>query len=170
MCYVQIAYIAAAALTAYSGYESAQAQKRAGEYNYAVAQEQVKTSEAQAQDALNRGAQQAAEQRMRTRLAIGSQRAALAAQNVDIQTGTPLDILGDTAMFGAIDEERIRENAAREAWGYRVQGVNSQAQGALDRYRGQSGARATYLTTAANIGQSAYNYNQYFPRRTGSGG
>ncbi|HJU38191.1 MAG TPA: hypothetical protein VJ724_01365 [Tahibacter sp.] len=166
MCYVQIAYIAAAALTAYSGYESAQAQKKAADYNYAIAQQAVKVDEARAQDALNRGAQQANEQRMRTRLAIGSQRAALAAQNVDLQTGTPLDIIGDTAMFGAIDESRIRENAAREAWGYQVGAVNSQAQGALDRYRGQSGARATYLTTAANLGQSAYTgYNTF--RRTG---
>src|SRR5690242_14558391 len=116
MCYVQIAYIAAAALTAYSGYESAQAQKKSAEYNYAIAQESAKVSEAQAQDALNRGAQQANEQRIRTRLAIGSQRAALAAQNVDLQTGTPLDVIGDTALFGAIDERRIRENAARESW------------------------------------------------------
>lgn len=153
-----IALVASAAVTAYGGYQQAKAQKAAGEYNYQVAQQNADIAAVQAQDAQNRGALEANEQRLRTRLAIGQQRAAMAANNVDLQTGTPLDVLGDTALFGAVDERRIRLNAAREAWGYNVQGMNALAGGQLDRYQGRTGAAGTYLTTAGNLLGMGYNY------------
>ena len=45
----------------------------------------------------------------------------MAANGVDLSSGSPLDILGDTAMYGELDALTIRSNAEREAYGYRVQ-------------------------------------------------
>ena len=92
---------------------------------------------------------------MKTRLMIGTQRATLAANGVDLQFGSPLDILGDTAMFGAIDEQRIQANAAREAWGYRTEAMNYRAQGAMASYNGNASAMGSYLGAAASAFQSA---------------
>lgn len=76
----------------------------------------------QAKDAIQRG--QVAEQKQRdlTAQRIGTQQAALAAQGTDLE-GSPTDILGDTARAGEQDALTIRNNAAREAWGYKVQGA-----------------------------------------------
>lgn len=148
-----------AVVTLYAADRSASAQKKAGEFQNQVAVENKKIKDVQAQDAMNKGAAEVAEQRMRTRLAIGAQRATIAANNVDLQTGSALDILGDTALFGAVDERRIRENSMRQAWGARVEGQNSLWQGQLARFSGKAGAQATYLNAASNIagyGASAY--------------
>lgn len=141
----------AAAFTLVAADQSARAQKKAGEYQMEVAAENKKIKDAQAQDALNRGAAEVAEQRMRTRLAISSQRAAIAANNVDLQTGSALEVLGDTALFGGVDERRIRDNSLRQAWGARVEGQNNLWQGQLARFNARAGAQATYLNAASNI-------------------
>lgn len=53
---------------------------------------------------------------------MGRQVAALAGQGADL-TGSPTDILGDTAAAGEMDALTTRSNTAREAWGYRTKGV-----------------------------------------------
>lgn len=84
----------------------------------------------QAQDAIQRG--QVAEQKQRdlTKQRIGTQQAALAAQGTDL-SGSPTDILGDTARAGEMDALTIRNNAAREAYGYKVQGAGFGADASL---------------------------------------
>ncbi len=52
---------------------------------------------------------------------IGRQRAAFASGGIDVNTGSPLDIQADTARFGRLNAMTIRNNAAREAWGYTAQ-------------------------------------------------
>lgn len=141
----------AAVISLYAANESAQAQKESGKANQAIAEQNKKIADFNAQDAMNRGNAEAEEKRMKTRLLLGQQRAAIAANNVELSTGTSLDVLGDTALFGAIDEQRIRDNARRQAWGYSVEGQNYRWQGQLERWRGQTGARTTYLNAASNI-------------------
>lgn len=145
-------------VTAASAQQSAQAQKRAGEYQQQVAAENKKLSELKAQDELNQGAEQAAQLRRQNQLRLGAQRAAIAANNLDLQTGTSLDILGDTALFGAVDERRALENSRRRAWGYRLEGQNYQWQGDIAGFNARTGAQATYLNAASNITGTAANY------------
>ncbi|MCW5737790.1 MAG: hypothetical protein KIS73_26960, partial [Enhydrobacter sp.] len=86
------------------------------------ARQRQQLADQQARDAIQRG--QVAEQKQRdlTAQRIGSQTAALAAQGTDLE-GSPTDILGDTKRAGELDALTIRNNAAREAWGYQVQGA-----------------------------------------------
>ena len=59
--------------------------------------------------------------------------------------GTPLDILGETAQFGAADRNAIAIDAARKAWGFQGEATNYRNQGAQEAYAGRAGANATIL-------------------------
>lgn len=121
-----------------------------GKYTQQVEEQNAKNSEQRARDATARGEQEAGERRLKTRLLIGSQRAALAGAGVDLQDGTAIDLVGDEAMFGAMDESRIRANAAREAWGYRVDATNSRNRGYQARTSGKQQRVGSYLGAAAS--------------------
>lgn len=151
MCSPTALFVTSALFTVGAGVVQAQAADRAGRYNQRVAENNAVLSEQKARDATIRGERAADEQRLKTRMLIGQQRASLAANGVTLDSGTSLDILGDTAMMGAVDEETVRLNAAREAWGYRAEASNYRAQGALDRYNGKAQKFGTLLGTAANV-------------------
>lgn len=159
MCSPTIALLAVStAITAYAGVKQAQNERAVGHYQEAVANQNAKLSKQQAADANTIGARQASEERLKTRLLIGQQRTALAANGVEINSGTPLEILGDTATQGAANESMIRYNAARKAWGYQVQGTDYTNQGQLANFQGQSKAQGTMLGTAASIAGTWGNY------------
>ncbi len=96
-------------------------------YQTAVARNAAQVSEYNAQDAERRGAAEEARQRRKTSLLLGTQQARLAAQGSDLD-GSPLDILGDTAALGEEEALATRYQAAREAWGQRIQAANQNAQ------------------------------------------
>lgn len=145
---------ATAAMTAYAGYNEYQTGKERARYEVEQAEQNSALSQQQARDANLRGVVEADEQRMRTRQAIGQQRAALAGQGVEVGSGTSLEVLGDTEMFGKIDEDRIRLMASREAWGYQVQGLQYQDQARMTRWNSKREGQATILGTAAKVAGS----------------
>ena len=75
----------------------------------------------------------------------GQQRAAIAASGVDSQIGTPVELLGEAAMLGEVDQQTIRLNAARRAWGFNAQAQNVRNQSSVDRYNTQQQGTATIL-------------------------
>lgn len=121
-------------------------------------------AEQQAQDAIKRG--QIAEQRQRdvTAQRIGTQQAALAAQGTTLE-GSPTDILGDTARAGEFDARTIRSNAAREAYGYQVQGAGYGADAALrDSFRpSYLGAGSSLLMGASSLADKWSKFQQTDP-------
>lgn len=136
------AYFAAAAVSAYSTYESGQAQKAEGKAN-------AKIAEIQEKDAIQRGSIAEDEERARVRAIMGQQRAAFGANNVVTSTGSPLGILADTAQYGELDALTARNNAAREAFGYRVDAGNSLRRGRQAAREGTLGAASTVLAGGA---------------------
>lgn len=126
-------------LMAYSQYQT-------GKTEEALAKTNSKIADAQAADAERRGAIAEEEERNRVRAILGSQRATYGANNVVSSTGTPLGLLGQTAQYGELDALTVRNNAAREAFGYRVDSMNSKARGKLARQQGTLGAASTLLT------------------------
>lgn len=87
-----------------------------------------------AAEAKARGRYDADIQRMRTQQMIGTQRAAGAASGGDVNAGSLAEMQDDTAMLGELDALTIENNAAREAYGYKVQAI-----------QGLSNARAVML-------------------------
>lgn len=148
MCDVVSAVMIGAAVL--GGAVSYQNSKNAQRYTEDVADQNKKIIEAQAVDVERLGQREANERRMKTRLQLASQVAGFGAQNVE-QTGTALDILGDTAMFGQIDEDSVRANAQRQAWGLRMQGWNVEADKRFAQFKGSADRTGIVLSTAGSV-------------------
>jgi hypothetical protein len=145
--------------------ESAQSEAAVLEYN-------AKVADLQAQDAIARGNEEENRYRTQVRGLVGSQRVAGAASNVDVGFGSALDVQVDTARQGELDALTIRNNAAREAWGYSVQAEDTRMRAQIVRKGGKNaiaaaGSRANqaYLGAAGTILGGAANL--YKGRSTG---
>lgn len=130
-------------VSTYSAYQSGRTAKKAGEYN-------AEMGRRNAEDALQRGAVEAAERTDRARKAASSQAEGMAMSGVDISTGTPLDLLVETAGIGKLDAMRTMNNATREAWGYKAQADLDDFQGKAAGRAGILNAGSTFLTGASN--------------------
>lgn len=87
-----------------------------------------------------------------------SQKAAMAANGISIDSVSAQDVLDDTAKKGALDELLIMHNVNVEAW-------NARYQGKMAKAAGMTGAANTLLGTAGQVSDS---WTQY--QRTGAGG
>jgi len=116
--------------------QQANAQSGMASYQAQVARNQQTMAEWNAQRALQQGG--ADEQRQRTRTAelMGAQRAALAGQGGDINSGSAIDLLGDTARAGELDARTIRSNAGLRAYDARVEGYRAGANAGSYEMRG----------------------------------
>ena len=119
-----------------------------GKEDEATAETNRRLAEAQANDALLRGTKDEARYRRQIALVAGQQRAAFGSRNV-ARSGTALDLLGDTAQIGAEDALTIRNNAAREAWGYRNQASEASRWGANQASNSRGAGIGTLLTAGA---------------------
>lgn len=63
-------------------------------------------------------------QDLKTAQTFGMQRANLAANGVDLGSGSANDILTSTQLMGARDAAQIQTNTMREAWGYSTQAAD----------------------------------------------
>lgn len=157
--------VAGLAFSAYSAMNQSQATQDAANYNAAVARNNAQVAEWQANDAVERG-NKAVQDHMRKAAALkGTQTASMAARGLDLSEGTPLNILTDTDLFAEIDSNTIKNNAAREAWGYRAQASNSRATGGL--YDMQAGNQnpmlagaGTLLSGAGSVAEKWYQYRK----------
>lgn len=128
-----------------------QAAASAGQMNYQaqIARNNQIIAGRNADLAREQGAVDADKQNLKTASIIGSQRAALASQGGDVNSGSPLDIVSDTERAGATDAATIRSNAALRAWGFENQG-------------------AGYGATASGYGAGASNTTAALPYGIGS--
>jgi hypothetical protein len=133
--------VTAAAGTAMSmAGQAQQAGQQAAQANYQaqVARNNQTIAERNATLSLQQGQVQEDRQRLKTAQLLGSRRAALAAQGGDVNQGSDLDILGDTARAGESDALTIRNNAMMQAYGHQLEA-------------GAAGGQANlYSTNAAN--------------------
>jgi hypothetical protein len=128
-----------------------QAQKAQAKYQAAVERNNAMISGWQAQDAIGRGRIEEQRQRLQTARIRGAQRAGMASSGVEIDSGSPLDVLQDTAMLGELDALTIRSNAEREAYGYRAQQGNLMAQSGLTRMAGRNAQTAGYISAGSSL-------------------
>lgn len=156
---------------------NAQLIEQGGDLNAGVHDFNAAMLEFQAKDAITRGAE--AEDLFRKQLkgVIGSQRASFAAQGIDVDSGSALDVQKDTAYQGELDALTIRANSAREAWGYSMNAKNetlqaistrklSTLQAANTRQVGQ--ANSLNARVGGSIKQSAANWGAASTLLTGA--
>lgn len=148
---ITIAAVTMAAGSAYNAY----GQYQTGKYNAAVADENARLADISAEEAITLGEADVSRFRMNINQIRGRQRAAIGASNIEM-SGSALDISEDTAQIGELEIATIRNNAARDAYGFRTQGLNYRAQGRLDRFAGRTGAIGTLLTGGAQSTAMVY--------------
>lgn len=160
--------VASGVMAAGGAIKQGQAAKKQAAYQSQVERNNAQIAGWQAEDATKRGAIAEQRQRLATSRLAGAQRAGMASSGVELTSGSPLDVLGDTSMLGELDALTIRSNAEREAYGFRAQGQNLQAQSALTQMAGRDAVQASYigagsslLSTAATAGDRYQTYKYY---------
>lgn len=142
-------------------YNKAKAERTAYEMQAQVAENNKTYAKWQAEDALARGSKAQMSQQLKTRQLKATQRASLAARGIDLGEGSALEILTDTDYMGALDTNTIKDNTAKEAYGYRMQAENYGANADLLRQRAASSnpggaAFGTLLTSAGSVASTWY--------------
>lgn len=136
----------------------------------------IEMAQLQGEDVIARGDEQAQKVKKAAGQLKGSQRAAAAAQGIGIDTGNVADMVADTERLSTEDFISIRNNAAREAFGYKAQAVSYGAQGAMNNLASQNQANNTILTGGLNFvrdagrGYSDYKKYQNESRKAGRNG
>lgn len=144
-----------------SGGLQAGANKKQGEKDEAAAESQQILANYQADDALNRGSIEEQLSRRNWRTLMGRQRNEIGARNVELR-GSALRLLEDSAMMDEEDAVTIRNNAARESWGYRNQANEASAWGKNQKSNANAAATSSLLTGAAQ------SYGQWYSQKYGS--
>lgn len=131
--------------------KQSEAASASANYQAQVARNNQMVADWKAKDDLARGQVSEDQRRMKTSLQIATQRAALAGNGGDVNSGSSLDIVGDTAAAGEFDALTIRNNAQRAAFGDKVQASNFGADATLDTQRAAWADSMAPLGVGANI-------------------
>ena len=144
---------------------TARAQQATLGYEAAVAQNNQTIANYQASLAVTNGQVQEQAQQLKTAAMTGDQRAAMAANGVDLGTGSATEVLATTEFMGKRDALTIRDNAARQAWAYQNQAQGYGAEAAADNASKDSinPDMATFgalIGGASKVASSWYSYNK----------
>lgn len=119
-----ISSLAGMANSAVGSYYSAQSKASTLNFQADMANLNAQMAERQAQNALYQGERQAGQVSMKYGQVKSSQRAAMAANGVDLGTGSAAEVQASTDISKEIDMNTIAANATRSAWGFKTQAVN----------------------------------------------
>ena len=127
------------------------AQSNALKYQAQVAQNNAIIANQNAQYAIEAGQQKAAAQSLKEAEVGGAIKAAQAANNVDVNTGSNKEVQISQRMLGKLNTETQLSNAQLTAYGYRSQATNYQAQSQLYAYEAPQAETAGFLGGAGQI-------------------
>jgi hypothetical protein len=156
--------IASAVMQGIQAKNAAQAERNAAEYNAQIANNNAIIASQQRSTTLQQGEAEAHKSMRDQAQMIGAQRAQMAANGIDLTQGSAQDILASTKFLGGIDVNTIQSNAARQAWGYEVQGMNDKNAATMETWKANSinpsqiGAMAAGSSLLSSIGGAASSY------------
>jgi hypothetical protein len=171
--YASMGVSALSAITTAIG--SARAATAQGEIENSIAQTNAAIAGVQSKQTLEAGDIEASRKNLQTQQQVGAERASQGASGTDVASGSNALVRNATTGAGAIDELTIRNNAARQAWGYQVQAtqdtfkgqfaqLTAKAQseqsllaGGLQAISGPAGIEANYLRWQKYLGGSGGN-------------
>lgn len=154
---------------AMGSYYGAKSQKSALAFQASMADTNARIAELGAQSALAAGHQQIAAQTMRAGQVKGAQRAAMAANGIDLGVGSAGEVQASTEILKEIDKNTLQANAIRSAWGYRTEAVNAKNKSLMSRASASGispgGAAMTSLIgSAASVAKSWYGLSKSAPK------
>lgn len=134
-----------------------------GTYQARVARQNAELADQAAVDALEQGKRDTQLHYRRQAQLKGTQRAAMAANGLDMEFGSALAIQGDTTMIGREDADTIAMNAGRAAQGYSIEAANYRSQASSAKMKGAAGlvsGLAEGATTALGGAERIMKYNR----------
>lgn len=158
----EIAYLAGIGANAF-------AQHAVGDYKADIAKMNAQIAGEQTDVAMRRGAQQEQQLHRDYGQLLSKQRAYMAAQGLDLEEDTALNIQMDTTRQEEIDILTLRNNVAMEAWGYQVQAYNYTENAKIAKQTGNMGAFTTVLTGAADYAFATGMFNSKAKPHFGKG-
>ena len=154
----------------------ADAAQKAAAYNAQVASNNATIDAQNRSSALQQGELEAQAAMRKQASVIGDQRAQMSANGIDITQGSAQDMLASTKFLGGIDVNTIQSNAARQAWGYSVQGMNDQNAATMETWKANSinpaaiGAMTAGGSLLSSVGSAAASYAAAGGGSSSSGG
>lgn len=140
-------------------------------YQAKVAEANQKNENARIVDAMDRGEIEARDAARRQSQLAGAQRAAMAANGIDVSFGSAADLMADTAMYGREEQGNIRENTRREITGYDINAANFGGQANAARSAATGAIISGGLQVASTIAGGAQRYGKIqADRRAGGSG
>lgn len=113
-------------------------------------------SDWQALDAEERGAEREAAHREKVARLAGEQGVAMGASGFSVYSESFIDVKKDTAYYAELDAQNIRDNAAREAFGYDVQADNFRAEASSLRTSAKNAKTSGYIGAFTSVLGGAY--------------
>lgn len=157
-----IPFIIAGATGTAGSIMQAKAIKNQAKYEEAQAKFNSDMAELGAMDATKRGDKNANEIRKNAKRVKGAQRSGFASQGVLVDSGSSADIIGDTKYLSEQDIMVAKNNAWREAFGFRVQANNYRVQGMMAMSEAKNKINSTLLAGGLGGGSSFLKaYGQY---------
>lgn len=96
---------------------------------------------------------------LEARAKSGTVRAGLAANNLDVNSGSPEAVQTSQRELGNLDVGNVQRQGALEAYGYQVQATSEDAQAALLRKQASSDVTAGYINAGVEIAGSPATAN-----------
>lgn len=171
-----VAGLAGSAISAAGQVEAGQAGAASASYRSQVALNNAEIAKRNAVQDIQSGEIAAVNQGLKTRTAVGNEKAQQGASGIDVNTGSAVGVRAGTAEMGMLDALTIRSNAAKQAYGQKVAETSDIAQSQLDTMEGEQaqtageiGAAGTLLSGASTVGGNYMRFQQQFGGSSGGG-
>lgn len=154
--------IASTALSAGAAIYGGVAANQAGKYQAKVANMNAAQADRNAQNALIAGNEKESRLKMQVGRTIASQRAAEAANGVDVDIGSAVDIANSSQLEGAADAATLHWQAMQEAFGYSQEAWSDRANAKMAKAEGRNkligsvfSASGSLLSGASSLAKQA---------------
>lgn len=145
----------------------ADAEAASYDYKASVARNNAILAERNAQQATAAGAVAGQVQDLKTKNMVATQLVTQASNGLDVGSGTNVNVRESAAAIGHLDTLTILSNAAKNAAGFRAQGMNFEAESRLDtssagyaKQAGDIGVMSSLLGGASSFGDKWLGYSQ----------
>ncbi|ALJ15364.1 hypothetical protein LH19_21015 [Sphingopyxis macrogoltabida] len=161
MCNPALLAAGAAAVSAAGQIQAGIYQSRMSRYQAQVAEQNKVLVRENAADAIVQGQEQQRQLGREVAARVGSQEARMAANNVDITTGSAARVIADTRMVGAEDSAAISENVRRRIKGLQVDAWNIESEKRAAKAEGKQALVAAGFGAATTLLGGAQQYSKF---------
>lgn len=158
------ATIGSGALSAAGAAKSGEAQSQSYKYQSGIAKLNQQLAANNAQYAMQVGDQQNQRFGLGAAAQMGQIKAAQGSSGLDLNSGSAAQVRASQTSLNRLDSSVIRQNAARTAYNYEMQGATDQAQSIMDTSAASNSLTAGYLGAGASVLGSASSVSNIWLR------